>query len=64
MKRTVVKPLKQGRYWWQGPQQKAPQLVYIEQQSLGLYVMGKGWLPWQSGEWSGPVGEEGDPKNN
>ncbi len=57
MKRTFLKPQKQGRYWHQEPDAKAPKLVYVEQQALGLYVIGKGWLPWQTGDWSSLVGE-------
>lgn len=57
MKRITTKPLKQGRYWWKEPQSPKSKLVYIEQQALGLYVLGHGWLPWQTGDWSEIVGE-------
>ncbi len=58
MKRLLKKPLKEGRYWWKEPKSQKPEVVFIEQQSLGLYVLGKGWLPWQVAEWNGPLGED------
>jgi hypothetical protein len=63
IKRALKKPLKEGRYWWKEPESSNRKLVYVEQQSLGLYVLGAGWLPWQTGEWSGLVGEQSQPKN-
>ena len=57
MKRAAHKPLKQGRYWCKTPEDGEQKLVFVEQQSLGLYVLGKGWLSWQTGEWSDQVGE-------
>ncbi len=58
MKSTSHKPLKQGRYWLKTPGSGEQKLVFVEQQSLGLYVLGIGWLPWQTGEWSEQVGED------
>ena len=63
IKWTVKKPLTQGRFWWTSQEGQAPTLVYIEKQSLGFYVLGMGWLPYQPGHWAGPVSEH-DPANN
>jgi hypothetical protein len=57
LKWSSKKPLTQGRFWWTSQGDKAPKLVYVEKQSLGLYVLGAGWLPYQSGQWAGPLGE-------
>ncbi len=57
MKRTSFKPAKQGRYWLKTPDGDDQKLVFVEKQALGLYVLGIGWLPWQTGEWSDRVGE-------
>jgi hypothetical protein len=58
MKGLLKKPLKAGRYWWKEPESQSSEVVFIEQQTLGLYVVGKGWLPWQEAEWNGPLGED------
>src|SRR5260221_6376545 len=64
IKWTVQKPQTQGRFWWADQPGQAPTLVYIEQQSLGLYVLGAGWVPYQPGQWAGPFGEPDAPCNN
>jgi len=63
IKWTAQKPLTQGRFWWTNEEEKAPTLVYVEQQSLGLYVLGLGWVPYQPGQWAGPIAENDPAKN-
>ena len=60
LKWTTKKPLTQGRFWWTCEKDQPPTLVYIEKESLGFYVLGVGWLPYQAGQWAGPFGEQ-DP---
>ncbi len=54
---TTKKPLAPGRFWWSNEAAGPPTLVYVEKQHLGFYVVGVGWLPYQSGQWAGPCGE-------
>ncbi len=61
---TTRKPVTQGRFWWTNADEQAPSLVYVEKQSLGFYVLGAGWLPYQSGQWAGPFGEQNSASNN
>ena len=63
IKWTTKKPLTQGRFWFANGEEESPSLVYVEKQSLGFYVLGLGWLPYQPGQWAGPFGEQ-DPANN
>jgi hypothetical protein len=64
MKWTSKKPLRQGRYWWTNQEEKTPRLVFVEEQCLGLYVVGMGWLPYQQGKWAGPMPESGAQVDN
>ena len=62
LKWTTKKPLTAGRFWRSTGE--APTLVYVEKQSLGFYVLGLGWLPYQPGKWAGPFGEQGSEIKN
>lgn len=64
LKWTTKKPTKQGRFWWTEGKNQTPTLVYVERQSLGLYVVGVGWLPYQPGQWAGPLAEDASSGNN
>ena len=64
MKWTIKKPLTQGRFWWSSHEGDGPKLVFVEKQSLGLYAFGAGWVPYQEGQWAGPMGEQRTPENN
>ena len=61
---TLKKPATAGRFWWSNGEHETPTLVYVEKQSLGFYVLGQGWLPYQPGQWAGPIGERDPASNN
>jgi len=57
------RPQSAGRFWWTAQAEKGPTLGYIEEHSLGFYVLGVGWLAYQSGQWAGPMGDPAAAKN-